>query len=142
VSKIYDAIKRAEWERTAGKQTIGRPGFERRRTERIELRVHLLVYGYGPRHEPFLEEASTLVMNSHGALLVLACEVNCGQKLLLMNDATRREQTCHVVHHSNKRHKHHVVAVTFAEAAPTFWSVAEVPGANSVPETNETAPVA
>lgn len=141
MSQIYDAIKRAQWERTAGKQTTGTPGFERRRTERMELSVPVFVYGYGLRHEPFHEEATALIMNSHGALLVLSTEVKCGQKLILINSATQREQPCHVVHHAKKRRGDHVVAVAFAEAVPTFWSAAEDPGANPVLETNETAPV-
>ncbi len=131
MSRIYDALKRAQSERFAGEKIEGKPEFERRRAERVELRVPVFVYGHGNRHEPFHEEATSLIVNSHGALLVLSNKVKSGQELLLMNSKTRREQPCRVVRLVSKKRKHHEVAVAFPEAAPAFWSVPEETAMNS-----------
>jgi hypothetical protein len=125
VSRIYDAVKRAQSERAAAQQAEKKVEFERRRAERVPLNVPVFVYGHGARHEPFREETTSLVVNSHGALLILSNKVKRGQQLLLTNPATRHEQACHVVHFARKLRKRLEVAVAFTEPAPTFWSRTE-----------------
>jgi hypothetical protein len=122
VSQIYDAVKRAQAERAANKHADGRVEFERRRTERVALNVPVFVYGRGERNEPFHEETNSLVVNSHGALLILASKVTFGQELWLMNPFTRHEQACRVVRFGKKMRKHAEVAIAFTEPAPAFWS--------------------
>lgn len=135
MSRIYDALKRAQSERTAGEKIEGKPEFDRRRAERVVMKVPVFVYGHGQRHQPFHEQTTSLIVNSHGALLVLSNKVKSGQELLLMNSTTRKEQPCRVVHLVKKRRKHHEVAVAFAEPAPAFWSATEDPEITSNPGT-------
>jgi hypothetical protein len=123
VSRIYDAIKRAQSERAQDKKSGSDAPFERRHTPRIELRTPIYVYGHPQNREPFHEETISLIVNSHGALLLMTNKVKAGQNLLLTNLATRREQACRVVHSSTKRLRRHQVAVAFTEAAPAFWSL-------------------
>jgi hypothetical protein len=66
MSRIYDAIKRAQSERAASEQSKENPEFERRRAARVVLRVPVYVYGHGLRQEPFHEETTSLVVNSQG----------------------------------------------------------------------------
>lgn len=123
MSRIYDAIKRAQSERAAQEKSKDNPDFERRRTKRIHLRVPVYVYGHGAHQEPFHEEATSLVVNSHGGLLTLSTNVRSGQQLLLTNRATHSEQACRVVRLARRHRKKLEVAVAFTEAAPAFWSV-------------------
>jgi hypothetical protein len=132
VSRIYDAVKRAQSERAASKRTGDKVEFERRRTERVALNVPVFVYGRGERNEPFHEETNSLVVNSHGALLILSSKVNFGQELWLMNPLTRHEQACRVVRFGKRTRKRAEVAIAFTEPAPAFWSRAD--GATPQPE--------
>jgi hypothetical protein len=128
VSRIYDAVKRAQSERAATKRDENRVEFERRRDKRVPLNVPVFVYGRGARNEPFHEETNSLVVNSHGALLILSSKVNFGQELWLMNPLTRHEQACRVVRFGKKTRKRAEVAIAFTEPAPAFWSRSNVDG--------------
>lgn len=125
MSRIYDALKRAQSERTATKNGNGDAEFERRRAKRVAMQVPIFVYGHGLRKEPFHEETTSLVVNSHGALLVLSKKVKPGQRLLLTNATTRQEQPCRVVHTLQRKPKQLEVAVAFPDPAPEFWIVPE-----------------
>ena len=94
MSRIYDAIKRAQSERANTRDSKADAGFDRRRAERTALQVPVFVYGHSRRKKPFYEETTSLVVSSHGALLPLSNRVRVGQELLLTNPATRSEQPC------------------------------------------------
>ena len=94
---------------------------ERRRSERLVLRVPVLAYGHAPGKKPFHEEVTTLEVSSHGGLLTFAAKVWVGQKLLLMNITNQEEQECHVVRLGLKRRKKRDVAIEFTRPAPDFW---------------------
>jgi hypothetical protein len=127
LSRIYDAIKRAQSERDAAEQAKENPEFERRHAKRVALSVPVYVYGHGVRQEPFHEETTSLVVNSHGALLKLSAKVKSGQQLLITNLATHTEQACRVVHFERKQKKYLEVAVAFTEPAPSFWCIPQEP---------------
>jgi hypothetical protein len=133
MSRIYDAIKRAQSERAQTKGSKEDAGFDRRRAQRVALQVPVFVYGHGRRQEPFHEETTSLVVNKHGALLPLSNRVRLGQELLLTNPATQKEQPCRVVFLSSKRLRKNKVGVAFSDAAPSFWSL---------PADNPTSPAA
>lgn len=96
---------------------------ERRRSSRTSLYVPVFVYGYTSADEPFHQDTNTLQVNANGGLLRLDANVQCGQKLLVMNRVTQEEQECYVVtltkrpNHSDLR-----VGVAFANSAPGFWN--------------------
>lgn len=128
MSRIYDAVKRAQSERAARQKADKKIEFERRRAERVPLSVPVFVYGRGDRNEPFHEETNSLVVNAHGGLLILSSKVKFGQELWLTNPETRHEQACHVVHFVKKARKRSEVAIAFTEPAPTFWSRSSTTG--------------
>ncbi len=98
------------------------PASDRRRSERLDLCVPVFVYGHASDEEPFYEETKTRQVNAHGGLITLAMGVKRGQRLLLANAVTQKEQECHVVHlgpkHLNKKTD---VAIEFTPPAPDFW---------------------
>ncbi len=122
MSRIYDALKRAQSERAKSKGLQGESEFDRRRAQRIALEVRVFVYGHGRHQEPFHEETTSLVVNSHGCLLPLSNRVCIGQELLLTNPATQSEQPCRVVFLASKRSLRNKVGVAFTDEAPSFWS--------------------
>jgi hypothetical protein len=123
MSRIYDALKRAQSERAVTKDSKDGAGFDRRRAQRTVLQVPVFVYGYGRHLEPFHEETTSLVVNSHGALLPLSNRVHMGQELLLTNSATQSEQPCRVVFLASKRSRGSKIGVAFTDEAPSFWSL-------------------
>lgn len=123
MSRIYDAVKRAQSEHANSKDSSAKIGFDRRRAQRIALQVPVFVYGHGRHQEPFHEETTSLVVNAHGALLPMSNRVRLGQELLLTNPATLTEQPCRVVFLASKRSHRSKVGVAFTGEAPAFWSL-------------------
>lgn len=93
---------------------------ERRRSERLRLRVTLWVCGYSTGKGSFKEETDTLSINSHGALLTLSANVVLGQTLLLMNLQTWDEVEARVSRFAALDGQRTQVAVEFAHPAPQF----------------------
>ena len=96
---------------------------ERRRSERLPVRVTLLVCGRSAGKGSFKEETVTLSINSHGALLALAANVAIGQRLLLMNPQTWDEVEVRVSRLAALYDERTQVAVEFAHPAPQFWGI-------------------
>jgi hypothetical protein len=62
-------------------------------------------------------------VNAHGGLISLAMKVRPGQKLVLRNLATAKEQDCRVVHVREILGEKNQVGVAFPYAMPSFWNV-------------------
>jgi hypothetical protein len=60
--------------------------------------VPLVIRGEAADRKRFQEEQFTLIVNAHGALLMLESQVSLGQKLLLMNPKNWHECEAKVVH--------------------------------------------
>jgi len=126
LSRIWDAIKWAEQQKGSRAAPTGNGGQEkqesdRRRSARLALCVPVFVYGHAHGEEPFHEETKTLRVNAHGGLLTLAASVKRGQKLLLTNKVTQKEQECHVVYLGPKHPKKIDVGIEFTRPTPDFW---------------------
>jgi PilZ domain-containing protein len=107
MSKIFEALRSAEAASKAEprstkpaessiKKRDRRQG-ERRRGERRAFDSVLRVYGSTPDGEPFYEDAHTINVSAHGALLEMSVPVSVGQKLMLINEGTDRQQICKIV---------------------------------------------
>jgi hypothetical protein len=94
-----------------------------RRTQRVLLRVPILVRAQFADDAPITEETTTLEVNAHGGLIALAMRVRPGQKLVLKNWATAKEQECRVVHMREKPIGKNEVGIAFPFAIPKFWNV-------------------
>ena len=94
-----------------------------RRTQRILLQIPILVRAQFAGDEPIAEETTTLEVNAHGGLIALAMRVRPGQKLVLRNWGTAKEQECRVVHVREKSIGKNEIGVEFPFAMPKFWNV-------------------
>jgi hypothetical protein len=86
----------------------------------------------------FEEETNTLVVNLHGALILLAGKVAKGQKLLLMNRATKAEQVCRVANLASTTGGKVQVGVEFLTPSPDFWHISFPPEDWVLPEPSST----
>jgi hypothetical protein len=98
-------------------------GSERRRSQRVFLSLPVLVRGAASGPPSFEEETRTLVVNAHGALIILANRVEVGEKLRLKNLKSGEERPCEVAYVGPEVLGKIQVGVEFVEAAPQFWHI-------------------
>jgi hypothetical protein len=94
---------------------------ERRRSNRLGLRVPVVVFGYRTDGVFFHEDTMTQQGNAHGGLLCLAASVKTGQSLWLTNKLTLDQKECHVVRLGSSGPEKTDVGFEFARPAPDFW---------------------
>jgi hypothetical protein len=128
VSRIFDALKRAEKERlSGGTDPAAMPQIERRRSARWNARLIVFVYGHAPDWIPFHEKASSLNVSAVGARLSMITTVRPGQSLLLTNNVTQAEQECRVAYVARGELQSIEVAVEFLGPRPDFWHIIAAP---------------
>jgi PilZ domain len=120
-----------------GTPVPGGPDASRRRSQRVILSLRVIVRTEdGPKDASFEEETHTLVVNVHGALIVLAGKVTKGQKLRVTNRATKAEQVCRVANVGPKSEGKTQIGVEFLKPSPDFWQISFPPEDWVVPETS------
>jgi hypothetical protein len=99
----------------------------RRRSQRVLMQVGVRIGGADAQGKPFEEEAVTLAINAHGALLSLKHRLTSGAKVKMRHNMTEEEQQCHVVFLGHVREGKAEVGLEFSEPRPGFWRVAFPP---------------
>ena len=99
----------------------------RRRSQRVLMQVGVRVRGSDAQGLSFEEEAHTLAINAHGALILVNARVTSGSKVMMQHKRTQEEQECHVVFLGPVRGGKAEIGLEFSEPRPTFWRVAFPP---------------
>jgi hypothetical protein len=100
---------------------------ERRRSPRLPNNVTFVAFGESTKKQLFQEEAFTLSINAHGALIALTTQVALGQKLLLINPKTWNKRESRVIRLGALQGEWTQVAIEFAEPTPEFWPIGAPP---------------
>jgi hypothetical protein len=87
------------------------------------MQVAVRIRGTDAHGRKFEEEASTLAINAHGALVLLQARLTSGSAVLMQHKQTQEEQECHVVFLGPVRGGQGEIGLEFSEARPTFWRV-------------------
>jgi hypothetical protein len=104
------------------------PEPSRRRSQRVILTMPITIRTEeGVRENSFEEETQTLIVNLHGALILLAAKVIKGQKLRMKNRATQVEQACQVASIGSKTEGKVQVGIEFLRPSPDFWRISFPP---------------
>jgi hypothetical protein len=98
-----------------------------RRSQRVCLSMPVVIYKDGPGPHRSFEETRTLMVNAHGALIVLHMAVQLGQLLTLKNAKTHQELSCRVVNLGPHQGGKTEVGIEFEQPAPRFWRIAFPP---------------
>jgi hypothetical protein len=98
-----------------------------RRSERLRLNVPLFVTGKSIDQRTFREETFTLLVNAHGALLMLETKVAIGQKVVLMNQKNWDECEGRVTFIGPLYAGVTKVGIEFVQPKADFWSVSRPP---------------
>ncbi len=77
-----------------------------------------------------------MVVNAHGALVLLAMKVTAGDPLTIRNPQTDEEQPCRVVYLGPHQSEKQQVGIEFIKASPRFWRIA-FPPADWTPRSEE-----
>jgi hypothetical protein len=116
-------------------QIPGGPEPSRRRSQRVILTMPIVVRTEdAPRDASFEEQTHTLIVNLHGALILLEKKVTKGQKLRMLNRATQAEQVCQVASLGSKAEGKTQVGVEFLKPSPDFWQISFPPEDWTVPD--------
>jgi hypothetical protein len=106
--------------------SAGRAGAVRR-SQRVCLNVDIEVISEPGTPQSATERSSTLIVSSHGALVVLKKPTAVGDLLTLRIVQTREEVGCRVVDISEARADIPKIGVEFVEPRSNFWHVAFPP---------------
>src|SRR6267143_1129904 len=69
-----------------------------RSSERIPMRVPVVIYGFAGKGGAFHEDAETILINSSGALVTLKAKLALGDTVFLVHKGSRQEQEVRVVY--------------------------------------------
>lgn len=95
----------------------------KRRSMRVLLTVIVTVHGKTTEGKSFEETTKTLVVNAHGALILLGNPVARGQILTVTNNATKQKLTCRVAYLGPAQSGRIQVGIEFTEPTPGFWQI-------------------
>jgi len=99
----------------------------RRRSQRVLMKLPVRVSGQGDGALFFEEDTYTLAISAHGALVVIAAPVYRGQRFTMSNVQTKAALECVVVHVDKTPGEQTRVGVEFMLPNQTFWRVAFPP---------------
>ena len=95
----------------------------RRRGGRIFYKMRVQAKGRAHDGRKFSETCDTVVVNSHGGLLMMKHEVNDGEMLVLIHPESLEEQECWIVYLGEPGEKGQRVGIEFLTPAPHFWGL-------------------
>jgi hypothetical protein len=98
-----------------------------RRSERVMLKLRLLVRWEMPGGQELQTQASTAMVNAHGGLLECPFRMALGQYITLLNPQSEKEARCRVVRVQGPAGDAFTVAFEFEERSAWFWPVAFPP---------------
>jgi hypothetical protein len=95
----------------------------RRRSERVILRISVMVLAEDEERKQIQEKAETQVVNAHGGLLQMRSHLHVGQSFLLHNPQSNKEMSCRVVRIEEQGLEFYNIAFEFDRPAPNFWPI-------------------
>jgi len=112
---------------------------DRRRGGRVFYKMRVQAKGRAHDGRKFSETCETVVVSSHGGLLMMKHEVNDGEMLVLIHPESLEEQECRIVYLGEPGEKGQRVGVEFLTPAPHFWGLECEPAAT--PSGKDLSPV-
>ena len=99
----------------------------RRRSKRLRVRMRIAVRVETDRREIFWEETDSLIINAHGALILLAAHVSRDKFLTIRNPKTGKEILARVTSLGQRFMGKAEVGIEFIRPAPEFWDLDNAP---------------
>ncbi|HKV23372.1 MAG TPA: hypothetical protein VJN93_02170 [Candidatus Acidoferrum sp.] len=96
---------------------------DRRRADRIVLRLDVLVRLHMPEAERSQTHAFTTSVNAYGGQLESPFRLTVSQRITLVNPQTRKEVSCRVVRVESTAGGHYLISFEFCQPGSSFWPV-------------------
>jgi hypothetical protein len=94
-----------------------------RASERIPLRVAVVIYGYAGKSGAFHEDTETILVNSSGALVTLKAKLALGDTVFLVHKSSRQEQEVRVAYLDAYSDRETRFGLAFKQPLPDFWKM-------------------
>ena len=92
-----------------------------RSSERIPMRVPVVIYGFAGKGGAFHEDAETVLVNSSGALVTLKAKLALGDTVFLIHKSSRQEQEVRIVYLDAYSDRETRVGLAFKKPISDFW---------------------
>jgi hypothetical protein len=92
-----------------------------RASERIPMRVPVVIYGFAGKAGAFHEDTETVIVNSSGALVTLKAKLALGDTVFLIHKSSRQDQEVRVVYLDVYSDRENRVGLAFKKPIPDFW---------------------
>ena len=92
-----------------------------RSSERIPMRVPVVIYGFAGKGGAFHEDAETILVNSSGGLVTLKAKLALGDTVFLVHKSSQREQEVRVVYLDPYSDRETRVGLAFKQPISDFW---------------------
>ena len=92
-----------------------------RSSERIPLRVAVVIYGFAGKGGAFHEDAETILVNASGALVTLKAKLALGDTVFLVHKSSSEEHEVRVVYLDAYSDRETRVGLAFKQPLPDFW---------------------
>ena len=109
------------------------PGEERRRSQRVIIRVPLTLL-ITENGQPVKVPAFTVAVNIHGAMIVCKRSVDADKPLEVVNDRTGQKIASRVTRAVRESAEGFLIPIEFVTAAPNFWQITFPPANWKAPE--------
>jgi hypothetical protein len=101
-------------------------GEERRRSQRVLLRVHASVH-VALQDKQVSYDVTTLSVNNHGAVVVMKQTLPMDARVVLEHGTTRERVGCKIVRPAREMPEGFHIPLEFDSPAPNFWGIAFPP---------------
>jgi len=92
-----------------------------RSSERIPMRVPVVIYGFAGKGGAFHEDVETILVNSSGALITVKAKLALGDTVFLVHKGSRQEQEVRVVYLDAYSDHETRVGLAFKQPISDFW---------------------
>jgi hypothetical protein len=92
-----------------------------RSSERIPMRVPVVIYGFAGKSGAFHEDTETVLVNSSGALVTLKAKLELGDTVFLIHKGSRQEQEVRVAYLDRYSESEIRVGFAFKQPISDFW---------------------
>lgn len=99
----------------------------RRRSKRLRARIRIAVRVETQQREILWEETDSLIVNAHGALILLAAHVSKDKFLTVRNPKTGKEILARITSLGQRFMGKTEVGIEFIRPAPEFWDLEDPP---------------
>jgi hypothetical protein len=98
------------------------PGEERRRSQRVVIRVPVTIVGI-VRDQELTISACTVAVNIHGAMLLSPRPLDSGTLVEIENQRTRQRVTARVTRAPRESVEGYLIPLEFSAPTPAFWQI-------------------